>query len=103
MGIDLHIDELVLHGFAARDRHRIAEAMQRELTRLITADGQASFLKNPRSLEAINGGAFKVQANAKPQTAGIEIARAVYRSMRQPARAAAIASRTQPGKGGHQA
>jgi hypothetical protein len=103
MGIDLHIDELVLHGFAPRDRHRIAEAMQRELTRLITADGQANFLKNPLSLEGINGGEFHVQANAKPQTAGTEIARAVYRSMRQQARAAAIAPRTQPGKGGHQA
>jgi hypothetical protein len=103
MGIDLHIDELVLHGFAARDRHRIAEAMQRELARLITADGQANFLKYPLSLGGINGGEFNVQANAKPQAAGTEIARAVYRSLCQPAKAAAIASRTQPGKGGHQA
>jgi len=34
--IHLHIEELVLHGFAPGDRHQISEAMQQELTRLIS-------------------------------------------------------------------
>ena len=99
MGIDLHIEELVLHGFASADRHRIAEAVQLELSRLMTAKGEANFLKNPLSLERIDGGAFKVQVGAKPQTTGTEIARAVYRGMRQQARVSTIAAQNQSGKG----
>ncbi len=102
MGIDLHIEELVLHGFAATDRHRIAEAVQLELSRLMTAEGQANFLKSPLSLERIDGGAFKVQAGAKPDTTGTQIAGAVYRGMRQQARASAMASRTNSRPGGQQ-
>ncbi len=30
--IELHIEELVLHGFSPNDRHAIGEAVQRELT-----------------------------------------------------------------------
>lgn len=103
MGVDLHIEELVLHGFAAHDRHRIAAAVQQELARLIATQGNANSLKNPLSLDAINAGAFRVQANEKPQTAGTHIARAVYRSMRREARVAAMASRSQSGMGGRQA
>jgi hypothetical protein len=103
MGVELHIEELVLHGFAARDRHRIAEAVQLELSRLMGAEGQTNFLKVPFSAQRTNGGVFKVQADAKAQVAGTQIARAVYRTMRQRARAAAIASRIQAGKGGRRA
>jgi hypothetical protein len=101
MAVDLHIEELVLHGFAAHDRHRIAAAVQQELARLMATEGSANLLKNSLSLDAINAGAFRVQANAKPQAAGTHIARAVYRSMRAEARAA-IASRSQTGMRGRQ-
>jgi hypothetical protein len=100
MGIELHIDELVLHGFAPRDRHRIAAAVRTELARLMAADAQANLLNSPLSLERINAGAFKVQPNAKPQAAGTQIARAVYRTMHREARMAAMASRSQTGMGG---
>jgi hypothetical protein len=100
MGVELHIEELVLHGFAAHDRHRIADAVQQELSRLMATEGHANLLKKPFFLDAINAGAFQVQANAKPQTAGTQIARAVYRTMRREARLAATASRSQTGMGG---
>jgi hypothetical protein len=100
MGIDVHIEELVLHGFAPAERDRIAEAVQLELSRLMTAKGQANFLKKPLSLERIDGGAFKVQAGAKPDTTGTQIARAVYRGMRQQGRASAMTARTNSGPGG---
>ena len=47
MGIELHIEELVLHGFAARDRQRIAAAVQLELSRLMGTAGAADFAKIP--------------------------------------------------------
>jgi hypothetical protein len=102
MGIELHIDELVLHGFAARDRHRIAAAVQLELARLIAADGHARLVKTPLAVESIDGGAFKVPAGAKPQAAGTQIARALYRSMGRNTRAGAVATGTQPGHAGAQ-
>lgn len=37
--VNLHIEELVLHGFAPHDRHRIGDAVERELLRLLTERG----------------------------------------------------------------
>ena len=102
MGVELHIEELVLHGFAARDRHQIAAAVQQELSRLMADEGHAHLLKNPLSLGVIDAGSFKVQANARPQAAGTQIAQAVYRTMRREARVAAVASRSRRGTGGRQ-
>ncbi len=42
--VDLHIEELVLHGFSPGDRFRIGEAVELELTRLITEQGIPSSL-----------------------------------------------------------
>jgi hypothetical protein len=100
MGVELHIEELVLHGFAARDRHRIAAAVQVELARLLAAEGQANLLKGRWSLETVNAGAFKVQANAKPLAAGKQIAQAVYRTISREAKIATLASRSHDGPGG---
>jgi len=100
MGIDLRIDELVLHGFDRRDRRHIAESLQLELARLIAADGQAHLLAKPLALERIDGGAFKVQANVKPQLAGRQIAQTIFRSLQQHAGAPAAASRSRGRQGG---
>lgn len=94
MGLDLHIEELVLHGFAPQDRHAIADAVQLELSRMLSAtarqDGAREF---PARLD---GGTFQVKAGARPQTTGREIARAVFRSLRPQAGAAGASA----GKGG---
>ena len=37
--IELHIEELVLHGFSPGDRYRIGEAVEQELTRLLADRG----------------------------------------------------------------
>ena len=42
--IELHIEELVLHGFAPKDRYTIGEAVQRELSRLFAEQGVHSSL-----------------------------------------------------------
>ncbi|MBD0326005.1 MAG: hypothetical protein ICV68_06225, partial [Pyrinomonadaceae bacterium] len=34
--IELHIEELILHGFERRDRYAIADAFERELSRLLS-------------------------------------------------------------------
>ena len=103
MDIELHIEELVLHGFAARDRRQIAEALQQELLRLMSAEGAGNLPQTALLLERVNAGAIQIQAGQKPQLAGRQIARAVYRGMRQQARVAAIRAPGQPGNGGRQA
>jgi hypothetical protein len=100
MGIELRIEELVLHGFAARDRHRIAAAVESELTRMLNAEGTEGALGNPAELGRLNGGAFEVKPGTKPQEAGTRIARAVFRSLRNHAGASASAVGTRNRQGG---
>jgi hypothetical protein len=94
MGVELHIEELVLRGFAARDRHRIAAAVQSELTRLLSAEGKQSALANPVGIAKLNGGAFEMKPGSKRQEAGTQIARAVFRSLSNHAGASAAATGT---------
>jgi hypothetical protein len=89
MGVELHIEELVLHGFSSRDRHRISDAMRLELSRLIGAAGDADFLKGRLTIERLNGGTIKIGPGAKPYAAGTAIAGAVFRGLGQPTAAPA--------------
>jgi hypothetical protein len=76
--VALKIDELVLHGFAPGDRHRIAAALRREMTRLITARGvPAAWQTNP---PVMHGHQLTAAHDAKPHEVGAAIARSVYGS-----------------------
>ena len=82
--VQVEIGELVLHGFARGDRHKIAAAVESELARLMSKAGVRGL--NSLTLGRINGGAFRVTAGVRPQAAGTEIARAVFRGLRQSSR-----------------
>ena len=60
--IELHIEELVLHGFAPGDRHRIAEALQGELMHLLADPTMRGSLATPRETARLDGGSFQVAA-----------------------------------------
>jgi hypothetical protein len=78
MNLRVHIDKLVLHGFAPGDRARIADALQGELGRLLTDGGVPPALTSGGAVERINAGAFHTAAAARPETTGAQIARAVH-------------------------
>ena len=78
--IELHIDELVLHGFAPGDRERIGAAVQRELARLVAEQGTPDSWKQSGEIEDLDAGKFNLRAN-KPDIVGVQIAQAVHRSM----------------------
>jgi hypothetical protein len=99
MGVKLHIEEFVLHGFAPRDRHRIARAMQLELARLMGENSLTTSHRNHISLDRPQGSTFRVKAGAKPEATGSEIARAVFKNLRQQARVSAINSTPMPSLG----
>ena len=76
--VELHIEELILHGFAPGDRYRIGAALERELARLFGAGGVPPTLMQSIEVERLDGGAFQVAPGAKTETIGAQVAQAVY-------------------------
>ncbi len=76
--IELRIEELVLHGFAPGDRHRIGEAVERELARLLVERGLPTGLARGADLSRHDGGSFAVAPGAGAEAIGARVARAVY-------------------------
>jgi hypothetical protein len=81
--IDLHIEELVLHGFAPGERATIGAAVQRELTRLFTEQGIHPSLGSGCEAERVDGGTFQVQSGAKGNVIGTQVAQVIYKGLEQ--------------------
>ena len=78
--IELHIEELVLEGFAVRDVSRITSAMQSELEQLVSRGNDLTGIKN-RNTAQIEGGTIQIQPGATPETTGKQIAQNLYRGL----------------------
>jgi hypothetical protein len=76
--IELHIEELVLRGFAAKDRYAIGEAVQRELQRLFAEQGVPHSLAQGYEQAQLDAGAFNVKAGAKADEIGTQVAQSIY-------------------------
>ena len=77
--IELHIEELVLHGFAPGDRFRIAEAVEQELGRLLLEQQDVSPLfEKSGKIERLNAGTFKMTPGIRPEAVGARVAQAVH-------------------------
>jgi hypothetical protein len=81
--IHLHIEELVLHGFAPGDRHRIGEAMQHELTRLLTEEATPPALAKSAAIDRLDGGTLQMTSAPRPEATGAQVARAVFGGLKQ--------------------
>jgi hypothetical protein len=81
--IHLHIEELVLDGFAPGDRHRIGEATQSELARLLTEEPTPPSLAQRAEIDRLDGGSFHATGTAKPEATGAQVARAVFGGLTQ--------------------
>lgn len=78
--VHLHIDELVLHGFAPQDRRGIVEALTRELTSAIGRDGISPW-PAPSTLRQADGGEFMLTSARRATLAGEGIAHAIHASL----------------------
>ncbi len=78
--IELHIDELVLHGFNPADRRRIGEAVERELARLLGEEGIPGGSGDVQ-ISRLDGGSITLAPGARPEAVGAEIARSVHGSL----------------------
>jgi hypothetical protein len=76
--VELHIEELVLHGFAPGDRFRIADAVEGELRRLVARHGLAGLAGGPPPIERLDAGAFRLASGDGPDRVGLRVARNVY-------------------------
>jgi hypothetical protein len=76
--VELHIEELVLNGFAHNDRYRIGEALEQELTRLLSEEGTPIAFTQAVNVASLNGGAIDLDPGSNPEAAGIQLARAIY-------------------------
>lgn len=76
--VSLHIEEVVLHGFDPRGRYAVADAVQHELTRLLTERGVPPSLGEARGAERLDAGSFHPARDTRPQALGAQLARAVY-------------------------
>jgi hypothetical protein len=81
--IELHIEELVLHGFAPEDHYRIGEAVERELTRLLANQGVPHSLERGGEIASVDGGAFDVAPGLRAEMVGVQVAKAVYGGVRR--------------------
>ena len=79
--VNVRIGELRLEGFAPGHRYRIAQAVERELTRLLGARTDDGALGSPREAGRVTGGAFSFRAEDPPHRIGTAIARATIRGL----------------------
>jgi hypothetical protein len=76
--VELHIEELVLHGFAPGDRYRIGEAVERELQRLFAEQGAPPSLAQGGDRDYLDGGTFESPRAARAGEIGARVAQNLY-------------------------
>ena len=81
--IELDIDELVLFGFSPGDRHRISDAAERELTRLLLERGIPEIQALGSDRAFFDSGQFKAGPKVKADTIGAQVAEAVYGGLKR--------------------
>jgi hypothetical protein len=79
--VELHIEELTLNGFEAGDHHRISDALERELARLITERGVPRFLAQNNEAGMLAAQEFYVAEGSTPEAIGAQVAQAIYRGL----------------------
>jgi hypothetical protein len=88
--VEIHIDELVLSGFASANRSAIQEAVAAELARLLAEPEAAAFLNtlarqgHSFDLARLNAGSFQMAQDAPAERIGAQVADALWKSVSQP-------------------
>jgi hypothetical protein len=99
---ELQIEELVLHGFHTRDRYAIADAVERELTRLLAAPEGPGLARTGARIDRLDGGAFTVKSGSSGSVVGAQVAHALLGSLAASGRKSGAIDSKQTGKGPQQ-
>lgn len=76
--IHVHIEELLLDGFAPGDRHSIGEAVEQELARLIAERGLNSALMADGEKPSLHVNSVQWSRDGDPSQLGQKIAHSVF-------------------------
>jgi hypothetical protein len=76
--IELHIEELTVHGFSGADQSHIGEAVKKELSRLLLERGVPPSIVRDAETARLDGGEFEVKPGSGAEAIGAQVARAVY-------------------------
>jgi len=76
--VELHVEELILHGFRQGDRFQIGEAMQGELARQIAAQGLPSVMSHGGEIDRLDAGRFTMLPGAGANVVGVQVAQTVF-------------------------
>ena len=81
VNIDLRIDELVLHGFPATSRDRIADALRAELTRLLLRESGSKTTLESASRDGV-AATVRLPYRASPERTGRALANSLHTTLR---------------------
>lgn len=83
--VEVHITELLLQGFASRDKQRIGAALSAELERLLATEGIPASLQQTMVIDALehDDGSFDINDAARPETIGQRAAHAIYARLKR--------------------
>ena len=84
--VELHIDELVLHGFAPTERHAIGDTVESELRELLVKQQSLPLSLANREIDRIDASEFEIASGAAAPTSGRRVAEAINRALVQLAR-----------------
>ena len=83
MIINLHIEKLILHGFAARDTAAISKGVEGELTRLLSRGEVPASLSQPRKIASIKSETPNLRTDSSANGVGVQIGKAVNGGLRR--------------------
>lgn len=80
--IDIHIEELVLHGVSLADRRAVGDALEQELRTLVATHGVEGLAS--QSADGVRSSRVQITlaAGARPASLGSAVARSNYRGWR---------------------
>lgn len=76
--VELHIDELVLHGFEPAQRYAIGDAVERELARLFNERGLPPGTGEAIEIAEVDGGTIYLSPGSNDEATGRQLARVIY-------------------------
>ena len=81
--VELHIEELVLHGFSPADGRQIGDAVRTELARQLAENGAPKLLARGGRITRVDAGVFDVSSDSRADTVGIQVAQSVYQGLKR--------------------
>ncbi|MBE7169313.1 MAG: hypothetical protein INR73_01920 [Williamsia sp.] len=79
--VELHIEELVLHGFTGHDAYRVGGAVEQQISQLLQERGLPSSFSHGAHIDHLHGGSFTMQQGMKDASVGTRIAQSVYKGL----------------------